>query len=319
MTQSVELPDFIRVVDSHTGGEPTRVIIENGPDLGSGPLAERRDRFRDAFDHFRQGVILEPRGSDVLVGALPVLPHDASCSLGVIFFNNAGYLGMCGHGMIGFLITLLHLGRIKVGEHLIETPVGIVRTVLHNEHRATVFNVPSFRSRERVAVDVAGVGTVTGDIAWGGNWFFLVRDSKERVTLKNLARLQWLTDQIQNALDEQGIMAPNGGRIDHVEIFGPGDAVNADSQNFVRCPGGAYDRSPCGTGTSAKLACLAADGTLAPGQVWRQASIIGSIFEARYQWAGEQIIPEITGEAYVIGDNELRFSSQDPFKYGIQS
>lgn len=319
MTQSAELPDFIRVVDSHTGGEPTRVIIENGPDLGSGPLAERRDRFRDAFDHFRQGVILEPRGSDVLVGALPVLPHDSSCSLGVIFFNNAGYLGMCGHGMIGFLVTLLHLGRIKVGEHFVETPVGIVRTVLHNENRATVFNVPSFRSRQMVAVDVAGVGTVTGDIAWGGNWFFLVRDSKERVTLENLARLQWLADQIQNALDEQGITAPNGERIDHVEIFGPGDPVNADSQNFVRCPGGAYDRSPCGTGTSAKLACLATDGILAPGQVWRQASIIGSIFEARYQWAGEQIIPEITGEAFVTGDNELRFSSQDPFKYGIQS
>lgn len=316
--ESLALPPVIRVVDSHTGGEPTRVIIEHGPDLGSGPLDLRRERFRNEFDHFRRAVILEPRGSDVLVGALPVAPHDPSCSLGVIFFNNAGYLGMCGHGMIGLLVTLAHLGRIQPGEHRVETPVGIVRTVLETRHQATVINVPSYRAAAGVTLQVEGVGPIVGDIAWGGNWFFLVRDCGEQVTWKNLPRLQWLADQIQATLDRQGVTAPGGQRIDHVELFGPAGEVDADSRNFVRCPGGAYDRSPCGTGTSAKLACLAADGALPPGSVWRQASIIGSVFSARYQWSGDRIVPEITGQAFVTGEQLLRFDPDDPFQCGIQ-
>lgn len=287
--------------------------------LGQGPLAERRERFAREFDHYRTAVLNEPRGSDVIVGAVTVPPHDPQCAVGVIFFNNASYLGMCGHGTIGLMATLHHMGQVGVGEHWVETPVGPVRTVVHDAHRVTVHNVPSYRYRQHVSVDVDGFGTVSGDIAWGGNWFFLIYDSPEQVTLKNLSRLTEFTQRVRAGLERAGITGAEGAIIDHIEVFGPGEALGADSQNFVLCPGGAYDRSPCGTGTSAKLACLAADGKLAPGEIYRQASIIGSIFEASYEWSGERIIPAITGTAYVCGDNRLLFTNQDPFIKGILS
>src|SRR5262245_45281592 len=119
-------PHRIRVIDSHTGGEPTRVVIEGGPDLGPGSAAAKRKVFREEYDAFRSAVVNEPRGSDVLVGALVVEPEDRSCAAGVVFFNNVGFLGMCGHGTIGLVVTLAHLGRIGVGEHRIETPAGVV-------------------------------------------------------------------------------------------------------------------------------------------------------------------------------------------------
>ncbi len=312
-----QLPDFIRVVDSHTGGEPTRVIVENGPDLGSGDLVARRARFKAEFDHFRSAVINEPRGSDVVVGALPVPPHDPSCSVGVIFFNNVGYLGMCGHGTIGLMVTLLDQGRIALGEQWIETPVGKIRVVVHDRHRVTVENVPSYRYRTRVPLQIPGYGEITGDIAWGGNWFFLVNDHGEDVVFGNLERLSQLAKQIRQTLDNTGVTGADGGVIDHIELFGSGDAIGCDSQNFVLCPGGAYDRSPCGTGTSAKLACLAADGKLSPGQVWRQGSIVGSVFEASYAELDDKVIPSIQGSAYLCGYSELRFDSADPFYLGI--
>src|SRR5215471_6790414 len=164
----------IRVVDSHTGGEPTRVVIEGGPDLGSGTMAERLARFRERFDDFRSAVVNEPRGNDAIVGALLCEPSDSSCDAGVIFFNNVGYLGMCGHGTIGLMVTLVHLGRIKSGVCRIDTPPGVVEALLHDNGTVTVRNVPSRRTATGVSVYVSGHGTVTGDVAWGGNWFFLV-------------------------------------------------------------------------------------------------------------------------------------------------
>jgi 4-hydroxyproline epimerase len=307
----------IRVSDSHTGGEPTRVVLEGGPDLGPGPLRERAERFRQEHDRFRSAVVNEPRGSDVLVGALLVPPLDPGCAAGVIFFNNVDYLGMCGHGLIGVVATLAYLGRIGPGAHRLETPVGPVDAELHADGRVSVRNVLSYRWRHRVRVDVPGHGPVTGDVAWGGNWFFLTEDHGRELRLENVEALTELSWNIRMALAAGGITGRDGAEIDHVELFGPpADPANR-SRSFVLCPGKAYDRSPCGTGTSAKLACLAADGKLGPGAVWRQESILGSVFEASYEPAEDGILPRIAGRAHVTADATLLLDPADPFCWGI--
>ncbi len=306
----------IQIIDSHTGGEPTRVVIAGGPDLGPGSVADRLAVFRDKHDTFRSAVVNEPRGSDVLVGALLVPPADKSCVTGVIFFNNVGPLQMCGHGTIGLAVTLAHLGRIRPGEHRIETCVGVVTATLHDDGSVSVANVPSHRKVKDATVDVAGVGLVRGDVAWGGNWFFLVSDHKEPLDLANVERLTDLSWRVRQAVNGQGFP-----EVDHVELFGPPQARGAHSRNFVLCPGKAYDRSPCGTGTSAKLACLAADGKLPEGHAWVQESILGSTFTGRYRWvdrAHGSIAPVITGTAYVNAEANLLLDDQDPFCHGIR-
>lgn len=306
----------ISFLDSHTAGEPTRLVLAGGPDLGTGPLAERLDRFQNEHDHFRSAVVNEPRGSDVIVGALLCEPVDPSCAAGVIFFNNVGYLGMCGHGTIGLVISLAYLGRISAGVHRIETPVGVVSATLHPSGKVTVENVPSYRFAQSVAVEVPGHGKVTGDVAWGGNWFYLVEDHGKVLSLEYADELTAFTWDIRKALAAAGVTGADGAEIDHIELFSP-DGADADSTNFVLCPGKAYDRSPCGTGTSAKLACLHADGKIAPGEVWRQRGILGSIFEGSFQVQGETIIPSITGAAYVMAEGSLLLDPEDPLQMGI--
>jgi 4-hydroxyproline epimerase len=314
----------IRVIDSHTGGEPTRLVIDGFPDLGTGSMAERMHLLAEQYDAWRAACVLEPRGSDVLVGALLCQPVDPSACAGVIFFNNTGYLGMCGHGTIGLIASLAHLGRIGPGVHAIETPVGTVQATLHEDGSVSVRNVPAYRYRKAVALQVPGIGTVVGDIAWGGNWFFLVAEHGLAIGGDTLEALTDYTVAVQKALEDQGIRGEDGGLIDHIELFA--DDEHADSRNFVLCPGKAYDRSPCGTGTSAKLACLAADGKLQPGQIWRQASVLGSQFEGAYetldQGLGESarpsIIPTIRGRAYISADATLILQSDDPFAWGIR-
>ena len=308
----------MRVIDSHTEGEPTRVIVEGGPDLGSGSMQERIRRFAAEFDELRQMIILEPRGNDAIVGALLCEPTRRDCATGVLFFNNTGYLGMCGHGSIGVAVTLAHLGRIKPGQAKLETPVGVVAVDLADTNTVTVENVTSYRYRKDVTVEVPALGSITGDIAWGGNWFFLCKDSPHPLNLDNERALTEAALQLMRALRDQGITGKDGGEIDHVEFFGTPESPDANSRNFVLCPGGAYDRSPCGTGTSAKLACLADDGALAPDTDWIQESFIGSRFGARYRLndAGE-IIPSITGRAFICADTTLIQQPGDPFRYGI--
>jgi 4-hydroxyproline epimerase len=316
---SAELPPgAIRVVDTHTGGEPTRIIVAGGPELGHGPLEMRRQAFRERFDHVRSAVVNEPRGSDVMVGALLTEPTDPKASGGVIFFNNVGYLGMCGHGTIGVAVALHHLGRIEIGKHVLETPVGPVGFQLHGQGRVTIENVPSYRFRAGVTVSVPDVGDVKGDVAWGGNWFFLAERSPVLVEPGNIPSLTDIAWRIRRALTDANITGEDGGEIDHIELFGPpANSIN-HSRSFVLCPGGAYDRSPCGTGTSAKLACLHAAGKLKPGDIWRQESIIGSVFEGSVAVQGDQVIPMITGSAYVNGEATLLFDANDPFQWGIR-
>jgi 4-hydroxyproline epimerase len=287
--------------------------------LGNATLAERLQRFATELDDFRSAVVNEPRGSDVIVGALLCDPVDSNCATGVIFFNNVGYLGMCGHGTIGVVTTLAHLDRIGPGEHCIETPVGVVRATLHPDGKVTVENIPGCRYRAGVSVIVKDFGTVIGDIAWGGNWFFLVDDPPIRVDLDNVAQLTEFAWAVRNALCEEGITGAQGKEIDHIELSFSSQTPGADSRNFVLCPGKAYDRSPCGTGTSAKLACLAASGKLAPGQVWRQAGILGTVFEGSYQLRDGQLIPSITGTAFITAEGRLILSPGDPFLAGIRT
>jgi len=312
-----QLPAFVSVVDSHTAGEPTRVVIEGGPDLGSGPLAERRARFQAEYDHFRSGVVCEPRGSEVVVGALlckPVNPHAAA---GVIFFNDVGYLGMCGHGTIGLVTTLAHLNRIGPGEHLIETPVGDVHTELHADGSVSVRNVPAYRYREAVHVDVPGYGAFTGDIAWGGNWFFLVADHGQALIAANRNSLVTLTTAIREALIAKGITGADGALIDHIELISAPEDPSNSGRNFVLCPGASFDRSPCGTGTSAKLACLHAEGKLSEGQTWKQEGILGTVFTGSVVSHGDQVIPTISGRAWITAESKLYFDPGDPFGKGI--
>ena len=307
----------IDVIDSHTGGEPTRLVITGGPDLGEGDMAERREVFRNKYDHWRAGIVNEPRGSAEIVGALLCKALNPSNTAGVVFFNNIGYLGMCGHGTIGLVSSLAYLGRITPGQHVIETPVGNVNTFLHDSGEVTVNNVASYRFKQGVSVNAGEYGTIFGDIAWGGNWFFLTADHRQHICSQNIDVLTDCAESIRFALNAAGITGAGGQPIDHIELFGTPSTKVADSRNFVLCPGGAYDRSPCGTGTSAKLACLVADKKLAPGQVWRQESVTGSIFEGHVRIEDGHIYPSIKGMAFVTGENTLVFNEADPFCFGI--
>jgi 4-hydroxyproline epimerase len=292
-------------------------VLAGGPDLGNGSLAERRALFERDYDDFRSVVVNEPRGSDVVVGGLLCEPADSTCAAAVIYFNNVGYLGMCGHGTIGLIASLAHLGRITAGVHQIETPVGVVSATLHPSGKVTIENVPAYRFRSQVVVEVPGHGVVTGDVAWGGNWFYLVEDHGKQLLLKNAEELTEFAWAIRNALSDAGITGEGGAEIDHVELFSHPENGDADSVNFVLCPGKTYDRSPCGTGTSAKLACLYADGKLPAGRVWRQQGILGGVFEGSLSLRGDKLIPSVSGTAYVTAEAVLLIDPEDPFRHGI--
>jgi 4-hydroxyproline epimerase len=308
----------VKVIDSHTGGEPTRIVLAGGPDLGAGSMEQRLRLFRERHDDFRSAVVNEPRGSDVTVGGLLLKPEDPTCTAGVIFFNNVGYLGMCGHGAIGLVATLRYTGIIMPGTHRIETPVGVVTAHLGDGDLVSVDNVPSYRFAKGVRVDVDGHGAVTGDVAWGGNWFFLVSDHGQSLEIRNVEALTDFTWRVRQGLARQGVTGRDGAEIDHIELFAPPARPGVDSRNFVLCPGKAYDRSPCGTGTSAKLACLFADGKLDAGEIWRQESIVGTVFEGSIRRAGDHLIPTIRGSAYVTAEANLVFDPNDPFRAGIR-
>lgn len=307
----------IRVIDSHTGGEPTRIIVAGGPELGSGSMAERVDLFRSDFDDLRTAVVCEPRGSDVWIGGLLCEPTHPNSAAGIIFFNTADYLGMCGHGTIGLMVTLHYLERITLGEHRIETPVGTITVQLEADNRVTLTNVPSYRLLSDVEINVPGVGPVVGDVAWGGNWFFCVKNLEEDLRRNNVSHLTEVTLKIRDQLQAAHVTGTDNAYIDHVELYAAPQQTGNHSRNFVLTPGGSYDRSPCGTGTSAKLACLAAEGKWAPGDTWRQESIVGSVFECSYESDGDRVIPTISGQAFISSDSTLILDPADPYRAGI--
>ena len=308
----------MRVIDSHTEGEPTRAIVEGGPELGAGGLAERAARFESGHAWVRRALLTEPRGFDAMVGALLCPPDDPSCATGIVFFDTAGNLGMCGHGTIGVAATLAFLGRIAPGTHRFETPVGAVAVEAKSANEFAVENVESYRREAGVSVEVEGLGRMTGDVAWGGNWFFQCPQAPLPLEMENVPALTDAAARVRTALARAGIAGADGARVDHIQFFGPPSSAAADSRNFTLCPGGAYDRSPCGTGTSARLACLAADGALAPGEPWVQESIVGSTYRAHYRpGAGGGIVPTVEGRAFVVGETVLHFAPDDPYRTGI--
>lgn len=307
----------IRYVDSHTGGEPTRLVLEGFPDLNHLPLPARVAELRAKHDRYRSAIVTEPRSSDVVVGGVLMPPVEKGSAASVIYFNNAGYLGMCGHGTIGVIATLQYLGRISEGTHRLDTPVGTVECTLSGHGEVAIRNVVAYRHRKAVELEVPGYGKVEGDVAWGGNWFFIVDAHDRALDLASVGELTRFTWAIRSALGRQGITGRDGGEIDHIELFGAPSSADYDCRNFVLCPGMAYDRSPCGTGTSARLACLAADGALAEGETWKQESIVGSVFEGSYRRSGDGIIPTIKGQAFVCGEGTAILDPQDPFCWGI--
>lgn len=313
---------IIRVIDSHTEGEPTRVVVDGGPSLLGDTVRQQRDWLKANHDWLRTACLNEPRGHEAMVGAMLCEPSLDDCVAGVIFFNNVGYLNGCIHGTIGVARTLVHLGRIGVGEHGIETPVGRVTATVHGDGTISVRNVRSYRSATDVCVDVPNYGHVHGDIAWGGNWFYLVREPVPfPVQIENIDQLTAFTLAVRTALIDQSICGEDGGEIDHIEIADDSAGLaNADSKNFVLCPGNAYDRSPCGTGTSAKLACLFADGKLIPGQTWRQAGILETVFVGTIETASlGGVVPTVAGRAFINGEMNLIINPLDPFRFGIPS
>ncbi len=312
-------PISLQVIDSHTEGEPTRVVISGGPDLGNCSMAEKSRRFREEHDWLRSAICNEPRGHDAMVGAFICEPHEPDCICGVIFFNNLSTLNMCIHGTIGLAVTLAHIGKIGPGSHRIDTPVGVVVATLHEDGSVAVANVPSYLIAADVSVEVPGHGIVHGDVAWGGNWFFLTDHQGPGVDFANLEALTDFAWQVRKALKEHCITGDDGMEIDHIEVFTtPSDSTKADSRNFVLCPGKAYDRSPCGTGTSAKLACLHAKGKLKPGEFWKQAGILDTVFHGSIEeLPNGKIIPTVSGRAWVNGEGNYLLNPADPFCYGI--
>ncbi len=309
----------IEVIDSHTEGEPTRVVVSGWPEPAGESVLARRETMREHHDAYRRAVVLEPRGHDAIVGALLVPPDRAEAVTGVVFFNDASWLGMCGHGTIGVVRTLQHLGRVAPGPVELDTPVGPVGAILHDDGSVTVRNVPSYLHQAGVVIDVPGIGPVIGDVAWGGNWFFLTSVSAPVPELRYTARAELLqvAMRIRTALRAAGVTGADGAEIDHIELFGPPETPGADSRNFVLCPGAAYDRSPCGTGTSAKLAVLHAQGRLEVGAEWTQESIIGSRFTGWLAEVGGTVLPHIRGRAWITGTSVLRFDPADPFRAGL--
>ena len=313
---SENLPDSIEVVDSHTEGEPTRVVVAGWPGLEGSTMKDRRLSVESDFETLRRAVVCEPRGHDAMVGALLTPPVEPESDVGVIFFNNVGCLGMCGHGLIGVARTLQFLQRVESNQLQIDTPVGTVHADLEPDGSVTIENVPSYCHTLDCRLEVEGLGQLKGDIAWGGNWFFLTRLDRPELELVYLQELLDATRRIRTALDASDLLGGQG-PIDHIELFGPPRRADAESRNFVLCPGGEYDRSPCGTGTSAKMAVLFERGELELGQHWRQESITGGRFTGWLTRNGDKLIPHIRGRAWITGQNRLLFAADDLFRGGF--
>jgi 4-hydroxyproline epimerase len=310
-------PESISVVDSHTEGEPTRVVV-SGWEIPAGTTMEEKKRnLLLRQDHLRRAVVLEPRGHDAIVGALLCPPVEPGSAAGVLFFNDVGALGMCGHGLIGVVRTLEFLGRLRPGRVRIDTPPGTVEAELSEDGSVAVENVPAYCQAKDVRMEVSGLGTICGDVAYGGNWFFLAESPGLPIGLAQVEQLMSATRRIREALHAAGVRGKDGAEIDHIELFGAPSRSDADSRNFVLCPGAAYDRSPCGTGTSAKMAVLHSRGELAPGQLWRQESVTGSLFVGWLAPSGNGLRPHIRGRAFITGESRLFFDSRDMFRGGI--
>lgn len=333
----LQFSQVIQAVDSHTAAEPTRVITGGLPMIRGATMADKRDELKRLHDPIRRSLVLEPRGHDAIILAYLLPPTHDDADLGVVFANDAGYLGMCGHGAIGLATTAVAMGLVAavepVTEITLDTPVGLIKCRVAVEggrpKSVTITNVPSFLYRQRVVVDVHGFGKVAADIAYGGNWFAFVEADQLGLMVEkaHLPVLMQAAIAIREALVRDGVRGvhPDSGEeevIDHVKLFVPLDGEHHGARALTLCPGTAYDRSPCGTGTSAKLAVLHAKGELKTGEQFDSESVLGTRFAARVvaeTTVGEfpAIVPEITGSAWITSFATFVIDPDDPCRHGI--
>jgi proline racemase len=327
----------LQAVDSHTAGEPTRIVTGGLPPVAGATMAEKRAALRIRHDALRRALVHEPRGHDAIVVAYLVPPCHPDAHAGVVFCNDVGYLGMCGHGAIGVATVLVGMGMVPAQEPetrvVLDTPAGLVpcRVAVSNgrARAVTITNVPSFQFRQRAIAAVPGFGKVAADIAWGGNWFAFVEAAQLglHVDKAHLPQLLPAAIAVREALAANGVRGvhPESGEeqlVDHVKLFDALEGPTPGARAMTLCPGTAYDRSPCGTGTSAKLAVLHSKGELGVGEWFTSESVIGTRFRARIaattqvgQFAA--IVPEIEGAAYVTGLQTFVLDPEDPCVHGL--
>jgi proline racemase len=333
----LQLAQVVQAVDSHTAGEPTRIVTGGVPPVRGATMADKRAALQRDHDHLRRALVLEPRGHDAIVLAYLLPPCDPAADLGVVFANDAGYLGMCGHGAIGVATVAVALGMVPavepVTEVRLDTPAGTVRcrvaVTAGRPTSVTITNVPSFLFRQRAVVDVHGFGKVAADIAYGGNWFAFVEAEQLGLAVGkvHLPVLMQAATAVREALVRDGVRGvhPDRGEselVDHVKLFVPLDGDEPGARALTLCPGAAYDRSPCGTGTSAKLAVLHAKGELEVGQWFRSESVLGTSFRARIASTTAvgrftAVVPEVEGSAYVTALTQFVIDPNDPCRHGI--
>ena len=315
------LPSQLRVIDSHTIGEPTRVVIDesfsDGLDLGAGTVRERRDRFRERYDHVRRALVGDPRGAVAMVGVILVPPADPTCRFGAFYVNRVGYLDMCGHATIGLAVTLGSLGRIEPGSFRLKTPAGMVGVTWHGGGEASFAGVPPRRIHKGLRISCDDGSDGSGDVATSGLWFSICRDHGLPVEPAAIPALTARAWSIRRALEARGITGDGGETIDHVMLLGPPAEAGHDGRAFVLCPDGAFDRSPCGTGTSALVGCLFEDGMLEEGRTWRQESVLGGVYEASVRREGSMLIPTVRGRAWIAAETTLYFAADDPYRTGL--
>ena len=333
----LQFAQVIQAVDSHTAGEPTRIVTGGLPPLAGASMAEKRTILQRDHDGLRRALVLEPRGHDAIVLAYLLPPCTPGAHLGVVFANDAGYLGMCGHGAIGVATVAVAMGMVAavepVTEVVLDTPAGVVPcrvAVAGGKVKSvTITNVPSFLFAQRVVVPVHGFGKVAADIAYGDNWFAFVEADQLGLMVEktHLPVLMQAATAVREALVREGVRGRHPERsgdeiVDHVKLFAPLAGDEPGARALTLCPGAAYDRSPCGTGTSAKLAVLHAKGELEIGAWFRSQSVLATEFRARVVRETRvgphpAIVPEVTGSAWITGFPTFVLDPEDPCRFGI--
>lgn len=325
----------IKVIDSHTMGEPTRIIYDGFPKLKGNTMMEKKNDLMEHYDFLRTALMLEPRGHRDMFGALLTEPVHEEAHFGVIFLESNGCLNMCGHGSIGAAAMIVETGMVEVKEPytevVLDAPSGIIRTKVHvvegKAVEVSILNVPAFLYQQNQEIDVPGWGKIPFDISFGGSFFALVDTEKiglsleienvNRITELGMALLDRMKEEVEVKHPYLDITT-----VDLVEFYGPSKNTEANMKNCVIFGNAQVDRSPCGTGTSAKIATLYTKGELKIGQEFVYESITGSLFRGEVTKEVEvggykAVIPQITGSAYITGINQYIIDEKDPLAYGF--
>ncbi|MDO4987691.1 MAG: proline racemase family protein [Synergistes sp.] len=342
MTEDFNLPKIgnrfaVTCIETHTEGEPTRTILSDFPKIPGHTMEEKMLYMMRHHDHLRKGICFEPRGNDVMSGTIVTEPCDPRADFGVLYYEVGGWMPMCGHDTIGVSTALIESGLLKAVEPYtyatLDTPSGLVKVKIEVKDgvakSVTFKNAPAFVMNRGVTVKVPDYGDITLDIAYGGNVFAVLPAAAMGLTLemKNSKEIVAKGSYLRRFINEQiKIKHPylkTINKVTHIQFYQGGDReLGADIKNAVVIPPAAIDRSPCGTGTSARLALLHAEGKLAVGEEFVHESLIGSLFFCKIIEETEvcgipAVVPEIRGRAWVIGKSTILFDPEDPFIEGF--